>query len=101
MEPVGLRPPRNMASTGSILRRGFHVNHSSEFGADGRAKQLQRIGRKRLRFLDPCPLEAFERLDALGGVILHPLEDDYPVAGRLDAIGEDLEAVGLAKPELA
>lgn len=33
-------------------------------------------------------------------MILQALEDDQPIAGRLDLVHVDLEAVSLAKPEL-
>ena len=59
--------------------------------ADGGPEQREGAMRERLRFLDPGDAEALEGLDAFGGVILHALEDDEAIAGRLDAVVEDAE----------
>ena len=48
-------------------------------------------------FFDPCAVKAFQRLHAIGGVILHPLEYDQPIAWRLDYFAEYLESLGFAK----
>jgi hypothetical protein len=50
-----------------------------------------------LGFFNPSPVEAFKRLHAVCGVILHPLEDDEAIAGRFDYLAEYLKALGLAE----
>ena len=81
------------------MRRGFHENHSSEPGA-------RMVGRSSASEVDEsvcasstqARLNPFERLDGIGGVILHALEGDDAIARRLDHLAKHLEAVGLAEP---
>jgi len=60
-------------------------------GADGRPQQGQTARAEILRLLDPGALEAFQRLDRLGGVVAHALEDDEAAARGRDPVAEDLE----------
>ena len=46
-----------------------------------------------MRFLDPCPFEPLKRLDGFRRVVLHTLEDDDPITGRLNLVLVDAELV--------
>lgn len=50
-----------------------------------------------LGFFPPRAFKAFQGLDALRGVVIHPLEDHQAVAGRLNHVPVDLEAISLTQ----
>ncbi len=65
--------------------------------AQGRAQQVQAADRQGLRLLDPGDVVALQRLDALGGVVLHALEDDAAAPRPQDAVGQHPEVAAEAQ----
>ena len=50
--------------------------------------------RSALGFFPPAAFKALQRLDGVGGVVIHALEDDQAIAGGCNDIPEDFEAIG-------
>ena len=56
-----------------------------------RTQQGKAAVRECLRFFAPSDVVALQRLDALGVLVLHALEDDQPAARRFDTVVENAE----------
>ena len=64
-------------------------------GPDRRKEQVERALTDALGFLDPRPTEPLEALKAVGGVILHPLEDHHAGPATSPNLGaKNLEIIG-------
>ncbi len=59
--------------------------------AQRRAQQFQAHGAQGLRLFHPGSVKPLERLDAVGRVVLHALEDDDAAAWRVDLVLLDVE----------
>src|SRR5215469_10823122 len=59
--------------------------------SDRGAQQCQTARTQGLRFLHPCDVETFERLDRFRCRVLHPLKDNQSIPWRHNAIVKDLE----------
>ena len=62
-----------------VLRVPTCPNLAPRF-TDGRAQQAERARRYALRLLNPGAVKVFQRFDTVGGVVLHPLEDNQSFA---------------------
>ena len=61
------------------------------FRANGWPQQREAARTESLRFIDPGDAKPFQRLDGVGGVVLHSPEDDEAVTGRRDAVAVEFE----------
>ena len=91
--PVGILRPEKIVDRVRPAPRIPACPQFRALAADGRAQQRKTARAQILRLVDPADAKPLQRLDGVGGVILHAPENDNAVARRFDLVAIDLEPV--------